>query len=56
MGLTLIIAVHRRRQDLALALRLAPPGLPEGTAVRYLRLPRLMEELGLAHGDAASPS
>ncbi len=25
--------------------------MPDGYSVRYLRLPRLMEELGLAHGD-----
>ncbi len=45
---------HRRadgcRQNLA-RLRAGPQGLPAGYSVRYLRLPRLMEELGLAHGD-----
>ncbi len=34
-----------------LACALAQKACRDGYSVRYLRLPRLMEELGLAHGD-----
>ncbi|MBN0294601.1 AbrB family transcriptional regulator, partial [Pseudomonas aeruginosa] len=34
-----------------LACALAHQACREGYSVRYLRLPRLLEELGLAHGD-----
>ncbi|EPM91606.1 ISPsy14, transposition helper protein, partial [Pseudomonas syringae pv. actinidiae ICMP 19070] len=34
-----------------LACALAHKACRDGYSVRYLRLPRLMEELGLAHGD-----
>jgi len=46
MGLTLIIAEHRVGNDLAWPAPWPTKAAGKATSVRYLRLPRLMEELG----------
>ena len=50
-GLNLIIGGATGVGKTWLACALAHQACREGYSVRYLRLPRLMEELGLAHGD-----
>lgn len=50
-GLNLIIGGPTGVGKTWLACALAHKACRDGYSVRYLRLPRLMEELGLAHGD-----
>ena len=50
-GLNLIIGGPTGVGKTWLACALAHQACREGYSVRYLRLPRLLEELGLAHGD-----
>ncbi len=50
-GLNLIIGGPTGVGETWLACALAHKACRDGYSVRYLRLPRLMEELGLAHGD-----
>ncbi|OSO32905.1 Insertion sequence putative ATP-binding protein [Pseudomonas syringae pv. actinidiae] len=50
-GLNLIIGGPTGVGKNWLACALAHKACRDGYSVRYLRLPRLMEELGLAHGD-----
>ena len=50
-GLNLIIGGPTGVGKTWLACALAHKACRDGYRVRYLRLPRLMEELGLAHGD-----
>ncbi|CAN1599917.1 IS21-like element helper ATPase IstB [Pseudomonas mediterranea] len=50
-GLNLIIGGSTGVGKTWLACALAHKACRDGYSVRYLRLPRLMEELGLAHGD-----
>ncbi len=50
-GLNLIIGGPTGVGKTWLAYALAHKACRDGYSVRYLRLPRLMEELGLAHGD-----
>ncbi len=50
-GLNLIIGGPTGVGKTWLACALAHKACRDGYCVRYLRLPRLMEELGLAHGD-----
>ncbi|WP_426119954.1 IS21-like element ISPre4 family helper ATPase IstB [Pseudomonas sp. DSP3-2-2] len=50
-GLNLIIGGPTGAGKTWLACALAHKACRDGYSVRYLRLPRLMEELGLAHGD-----
>ena len=50
-GLNLIIGGPTGVGKTWLACALAHEACRDGYSVRYLRLPRLMEELGLAHGD-----
>ena len=50
-GLNLIIGGPTGVGKTWLACALAHQACREGYSVRYLRLPRLLEEMGLAHGD-----
>ena len=50
-GLNLIIGGPTGVGKTWLACALAHKACRDGYSVRYLRLPRLMEELGMAHGD-----
>lgn len=50
-GLNLIISGATGVGKTWLACALANQACRQGYSVRYLRLPRLLEELGLAHGD-----
>lgn len=50
-GLNLIIGGPPGAGKTWLACALAHKACRDGYSVRYLRLPRLLEELGLAHGD-----
>jgi DNA replication protein DnaC len=50
-GLNLIIGGPTGVGKTWLACALAQKACRDGYSVRYLRLPRLLEELGLAHGD-----
>jgi DNA replication protein DnaC len=50
-GLNLIIGGPTGVGKTRLACALAHKACRDGYRVRYLRLPRLLEELGLAHGD-----
>ncbi|EZO28798.1 hypothetical protein AJ61_04983 [Pseudomonas aeruginosa 3574] len=50
-GLNLIIGGPTGVGKTWLACALAHKACRDGYSVRYLRLPRLLEELGLAHGD-----
>jgi DNA replication protein DnaC len=50
-GINLIIGGPTGVGKTWLACALAHQACREGYSVRYLRLPRLLEELGLAHGD-----
>jgi DNA replication protein DnaC len=52
-GLNLIIGGPTGVGKTWLACALAHKACRDGYSVRYLRLPRLMEELGLAHGDGS---